>query len=198
MIENATLPNVLIVGCGALGSHAALLLRNEASLVLVDGDRVEAKNVLSQVHGKSGVGKNKAQALQGLLNFLSGVKTSATACYLTAANVTTMTRGAALVVDCTDAVEPRTLLHREAQKRGLPVLHAALAAGDQGYGQVTWDSDNYRPDANEGAAPTCRAGENLPTAALVAAYAARSAQIFLREGRRLGFAVSASGGAVVL
>lgn len=187
------LPAVTIVGCGALGSHVALLLRNEAQLTLVDGDRVEAKNVLSQNHVKSAVGRNKAQALQGMLAMLHGIKTEIVPRMLTVDNVTALLKDAALVIDCTDNVEPRTLMHREFMMRSVSVLHTALAAGEDGFGHVVWDSPSYRADANTGGAPTCHAGENLPMAALVAAYTAKAAQRQLREGIRIGYAISSTG-----
>lgn len=192
------LPRVVVVGCGALGSHVALFLRNEAHLVLVDGDKVEHKNVLSQYHTRSSVGLFKARALAAHLAFF-GVKAEAVPRMLAEANVRALLKNAALtalVVDCTDDAVARTLMHDYAED-DVPLLHAALAVGDQGYGQVTWDSPSYSPDAGVGGAPTCHAGENLPMAALVAAYAARAAQDFLRHGRRVGYAVSKAG-AVVL
>lgn len=185
------LPRVVIVGCGALGSHVALFLRNEGQLVLIDGDRVEAKNVLSQHHGKAAVGKNKAQALAGSLALGSGIKAQVVGFSLTANNVEVLLGDADLVIDCTDNAMTRHLM------RGVNVVHAALAAGEEGYGQVTWDTWGYKADANDGAKPTCHAGENLPMAALVAAYTAKAAQRFLHEGKRIGYAIS-SAGAVAL
>lgn len=187
----SALPRVVVVGCGALGSHVALLLRNEASLVLVDHDRVEAKNVLSQHHPKASIGKNKAVALAAHLMFF-GVKPAAIPNALTQVNAYAVLGDADLVVDCTDSAEARTLMHKHCQLHGYPLLHAALAAGGD-YGQVTWDTEGYRADANDGGAATCHAGEHLPHAALVAAYAARAAQAFLRDGKRVGYAVSAAG-----
>ncbi len=54
-------PKVTIVGVGALGSHAALLLRNEADLKLIDFDKVDAKNTLAQFHARQSIGRNKAE-----------------------------------------------------------------------------------------------------------------------------------------
>lgn len=187
------LPRVVIVGCGALGSHVALFLRNEGQLVLIDGDRVEAKNVLSQHHGKAHIGKNKGESLRGYLALAHGIVPAPVVIprMLTPQNVEALLGDAALVIDCTDNAMTRHLM------RGVNVIHAALAAGEEGYGQVTWDTANYHADANDGAKPTCRAGENLPMAALVAAYTAKAAQRFLHEGKRIGYAIS-SAGAVAL
>ena len=60
---------IVFCGVGAIGSTAAVLCRNlEASLVFVDFDRVESKNLLAQAYVKPSVGKNKAEALK--LQFL--------------------------------------------------------------------------------------------------------------------------------
>jgi tRNA A37 threonylcarbamoyladenosine dehydratase len=62
---------VCIIGAGALGSHLVQFLRNEkAAIKIIDFDVVEQKNVLSQFHGKPGVGKKKVAALQQTMDFL--------------------------------------------------------------------------------------------------------------------------------
>ena len=56
---------MVVVGTGALGSHAVLFLRNvDATLRLIDFDRVEQRNTASQFHAKGSVGKLKVQSLQ--------------------------------------------------------------------------------------------------------------------------------------
>lgn len=57
---------IVIVGVGALGSHLVQFIRNEqVDIRIIDFDRVEQKNVMSQFHGKPGVGKSKVAALEG-------------------------------------------------------------------------------------------------------------------------------------
>ena len=58
---------VIVVGVGALGSHVVQLLRNaDATIRVIDFDKVEQKNVASQFHGKPGAsgkaGVHRAQA----------------------------------------------------------------------------------------------------------------------------------------
>ena len=62
---------IVFCGVGALGSHAAVLCRNfGVSIALIDFDRVESKNLLSQAYVKPSIGKNKAEALKAqLFNF---------------------------------------------------------------------------------------------------------------------------------
>jgi tRNA A37 threonylcarbamoyladenosine dehydratase len=80
---------VIIVGVGALGSHLAQFLRNEANLFLIDFDRVEAKNMLSQFHGKPGGGKLKVESLKSTVQFLWGLKLDGAAVKLVDNNVDT-------------------------------------------------------------------------------------------------------------
>ena len=93
---------VCVVGVGAIGSHVVLLLRNCANVHMVDMDRVERKNVLSQFHAGNAVGKNKAVALQQLMRFLFNVKVDSVPHQLTRSNATEILGGSDLVLDCLD------------------------------------------------------------------------------------------------
>lgn len=56
----------VIVGCGGSGGWVAMLLAkspNRAQLVLVDGDRIEERNLERQLFGPHDIGKNKAMAM---------------------------------------------------------------------------------------------------------------------------------------
>lgn len=79
---------IVFCGVGALGSTSAALCCNfDATLVFIDFDRVESKNLLAQAYVKQSVGKNKAEALKlQLLNF-HGVKAESFGVRLTPQNV---------------------------------------------------------------------------------------------------------------
>lgn len=176
---------LVIVGVGALGSHLALLLRNvEASLVFVDFDRVEAKNVLSQFHTKMGLGRNKAQALQQSLKGLFGVDATAIPHRLTADNVAALLGEASLVVDCLDNAESRRIVQDFVRARGIACLHGAVAPDGQ-FGRAIWD-EQFVIDAGAAGAATCEDGEHLPFLALVAAELASASQRFLDDGQKRG------------
>lgn len=183
---------VTIVGVGALGSHLALALRNEAELRVIDFDRVEQKNVLAQFHGKPSVGKNKAEALKQSLQLLFGLKLEAVPHRLTADNARELL-GGDLVIDCLDNAASRALVQAEVRRRALPCLHGALAADGQ-FGRVAWD-ETFAIDeaATGGGVATCEGGEHLPFIGVVSAYLARAAQVFLREGRRVGYQIHPGG-----
>jgi molybdopterin/thiamine biosynthesis adenylyltransferase len=175
---------LVVAGVGAIGSHAAWLCRNlDARLALVDFDRVESKNLLSQLYVKPSIGKNKADALKlQLLNFC-GIQADAYGVRLGEDNVATLLAGADLVVDAFDNAKSRGVLSDHARKTGLPLLHAGLS-GDGTFGLVRWD-ERFTADAEDGAGQaTCEGGDHLPLIALLGATVARIAQEFLSSGAR--------------
>jgi len=184
---------IVICGVGALGSLAAIFCRNlDASLVFVDFDRVESKNLLSQAFVKQSVGKNKAEAVKLQLFNFHGVKSEAFGVRLTEGNVDTLLAGADLAVDCFDNAASRSLLCRYSASSKIPLVHAALS-GDGSFGLVRWEP-RFRVDAEdvEGQA-TCEGGEHLPLIALLAASLARSVQDFVLHAVRRDFMVSLTG-----
>jgi molybdopterin/thiamine biosynthesis adenylyltransferase len=176
---------IVFCGVGALGSTAAMLCRNlEATLVFVDFDRVESKNLLAQAFVKQSVGKNKAEALKAqLLNF-HGVKTEAAGVRVTDDNVRALCKGAGLMVDCFDNAASRAVLSTYARVQGVPLVHAAIT-GDGTFGLVRWD-ERFVPDPEDVAGQaTCEGGEHLPLIGLLGATLARTIQDFVKgRGQR--------------
>lgn len=198
---------IVIIGVGALGSHAALFLRNldfqkakegvgVYQLVLIDYDRLEQKNTLSQFHAKSGVRKNKAQSLQQTLNFLFGIQVVAIPHKLTKDNVRELLGEAVLVLDCLDNGASRRVVQSFVRELKIPCLHGALSA-DGILGRVVWDDKfNIDDESTEGAA-TCEDGEHLPFIGLVSAQLARAAQEFLQTGRQLSLLLTSKGASIM-
>lgn len=183
--------NVTVVGVGALGSNLVLFLRSmKIKLKVIDFDRVEQKNVLSQFHSKQSVGKSKVQSLNQTMNFLFGLKLDVIGHKLTDDNVSELLSGSDLVVDCLDNGESRTLVQNFVRKNSIPCLHGALAADAQ-FGRSTWD-ENFKVDFTASGTPTCETGDQLPFIGVVACYLARSVQEFVTNGRKVGFEVSPS------
>lgn len=180
---------VTIVGVGALGSHLVQFLRGvDAQLFVVDFDRVEQKNTLSQFHARNSVGKNKVQAVQQAMKFLWNTKVDGTPHKLTADNTMQVLSGSDLIIDCLDNAEARGLVQTFARTAPVPCLHGALSADGQ-MGRVVWDAD-FRIDSEGSAgAATCEDGEHLPFIGMVSTYLARSAQEFLKSGRKIGWQV---------
>lgn len=186
---------VTIVGVGALGSHVALFLRNEADLRIIDCDKVEQKNVLAQFHGRPGVGKNKTQSLYQTLQFMFGLKVYKIPHRLTSDNVEQLLGDSDLIIDCLDNAASRVLVQEYARETGTPCLHGALSA-DGVFGRVVW-SENFVIDSEgtEGAA-TCEGGEHLPFIGVASTLLARAAQRFLVDEKKVGFELH-PGGVVV-
>lgn len=183
---------LVVVGVGALGSHAVMFLRNvEADIRVIDFDRVDQRNVMSQFHGKASVGKGKVQSLQQTMNFLYGRKINTVPHKLVENNAKELLGSADLVLDCLDNGAGRRVIQGYVRANKVPCLHGALAA-DGSFGSVLWD-EHFVIDDESGTGKTCEDGEHLPFIVTVAAYLAGSAQTFLKKGRKVGFNVHPGG-----
>jgi molybdopterin-synthase adenylyltransferase len=184
---------IAFCGVGALGSTAAVLCRNlDATLRLIDFDRVESKNLLAQAFVKQSIGKNKAEALKLQLQNFFGVKAEAFGVRLAENNCDALLKDAELIVDCFDNLASRKLVSEYARKHAKPLVHAALS-GDGLYGIVRWD-EQFVPDAEdrEGQA-TCEGGDHLPLIGLLGATLARAIQDYATSGVRRDSMVSLNG-----
>lgn len=185
--------NVVVVGVGALGSHLVPLLRNlDATVKVVDFDRVETKNTMSQFHAKTSVGKSKVQALQATMQFLWGVKLQGIPHKLTTDNQEQLLGGSDLLVDCLDNGPSRRLVQDYAKRKGVPCLHGALAA-DGSFGRVVWTESFTIDEAPGVGTPTCENGEHLAFISIVASYLAQVTSSFLATGNKLGYSIHAGG-----
>lgn len=183
--------SITIVGAGALGSHVAMLLRNEnLGLRVIDFDRVEQKNIMSQFHSRMGLGKNKAKALQQTMAGLFDAHIYAVPTKLSSDNVEQLLSGADLVIDCTDNIEARTLIKNWCRDI-TPCLHGALAAGGD-FARVIW-SEHFVPDAEAEGEVTCEDGEFLPFIAVTAAWVAIVAQHYLKTDKMKSYQLTPSG-----
>jgi tRNA A37 threonylcarbamoyladenosine dehydratase len=178
---------ITIVGVGALGSHLVPLIRNsESTIKIVDFDRIEQKNILSQFHSKTSVGSLKVQGLKQLTNHLYGMKLDAISHKLISDNVEQILSGSDLIVDCLDNGEARTLVQNFVRKNHIPCLHGALAANGA-IGCIFWD-ENFTVDSEAGqGAATCEDGEHLPFISIVSSLMAKSICDFLKTGKKKGF-----------
>jgi molybdopterin/thiamine biosynthesis adenylyltransferase len=159
---------------------------------VIDFDRVERKNVLSQFHGKGSVGKSKVQAIQQSMNFMFGVKVHTVPHKLVEDNVEQLLGGADLVLDCLDNGEARAVVQSYVRETGTPCLHGALDANGT-FGQVMWDDEFHIDYETTRGGATCENGEHLPFISMVSAFLARAAQAFLTQGKQIGFLVYLDG-----
>jgi len=122
---------VLVVGCGGLGSPAALALAaaGVGTLVLVDHDAVELSNLNRQLlHGTAGLGTPKVESARRLLQRRHpGLAVETHALRLDAANGAALFRAADFAIDATDGIEAKFLLNDLAVRTGTPYSHAGIA-----------------------------------------------------------------------
>lgn len=191
--RSMTRPLVVVVGVGALGSHVVQFIRNvDANIRVIDFDRVESKNVASQFHVKASVRKLKVAALKQSMTFLWGRSIETNHHRLDEQNAWELLHEADLVIDCLDNADSRSTVQDGCMEWGIPCVHGALDAAGS-FGRVIW-SEYFTIDAegSEGAA-TCEDGEFLPFIVTTAAFIARSAQLFLGTGKRVGWSINPCG-----
>lgn len=123
--------HAVVVGCGALGSHAADLLTRAGvgRLTLVDRDFVERTNLHRQTlfdEDDVAEGLPKAAAAARHLATINPLVTlEPRAVHLDAGNIEAVAAGAGVLVDGTDNFETRFLLNDWSLKRGVPWVYAA-------------------------------------------------------------------------
>lgn len=184
---------IVFCGVGALGSNAVVLSRNlDAQLVLVDFDRVESKNCLSQAFVKQSVGKNKAEALKLQLANFWGVKAESFGVRVEETNVATLCGAADLVVDAFDNAKSRRTLSTWARSANKPLVHAAVSA-DGTFGLVRWDERFVADEEGTPGQATCEGGEHLPLISLVSSTLARAVQDFVSKGTKRDAMIALSG-----
>lgn len=184
---------VTIVGVGALGSHVIMLLRSmDIAIRVIDFDRVEQKNTLSQFHGKPHVGKLKTEAARQTMQMLWGLKISVFNAKLVENNSKELLGSSDLVVDCLDNGAARRVVQSFVRTTSTPCLHGALSANGD-FGRAVWDEDFVIDDESGSGAATCENGEHLPFIGLTASFIARSAQEFLVKSKKISFQVTPVG-----
>lgn len=178
---------VLLVGCGALGTHVAdtLVRAGVGFLRLVDRDFVELHNLQRQVlfdedDQARGVPKALAAA-EKLRRVNSTVTVEPIVDDANAGNIAALIDGVQLIIDGTDNFETRYLLNDAALRAGRPWIYGGVLAS---YGMtmtiLPGETACLRctfPDPPPpGEAPTCEtAGVLGPAVALVAAFQATEA-----------------------
>ncbi len=140
--------HVTLCGAGALGSHLAdnLARQGVGRLRVIDKDRVEERNVGTQLYGQTDVGAWKVAVLRNRLFRAAGLETEAINKELTEKNARNLLKGGGLVVDAFDNSASRRLVQEQCRSLGLVCLHIGLHAD---YAEVVWD-EHYRvpPDVS--------------------------------------------------
>ena len=137
--------HVTIAGVGALGSNLADSLSRQgfANLRLIDFDRVEPKNLGTQIYSTEDVGMLKVDAARNAIFRNVEVEPDTNSKKLTESNIKKLLRGSELVVDAFDNSEARGLLFDFCAQNEIHCLHTGLA---EGYGEVVWNDNYIVPD----------------------------------------------------
>lgn len=120
---------VAIIGIGALGTVAAELLARAGigKLILIDKDIVDISNLQRQsLFDESDIGKPKVDVARekiGKIN--SDIFIDAKATNLNSGNINEI--NADVLIDCADNIETKLLLNEYAIKKGIPLVHGAVA-----------------------------------------------------------------------
>jgi molybdopterin-synthase adenylyltransferase len=184
---------VVLVGCGALGTVLAELLvrAGVGGLRIIDRDFVEASNLQRQLlfdeeDAREGLPKAVA-AVRRLGRVNSDVRLEAANEDLTPANIGDLLEGAQLILDGTDNFETRYLINDYSVREGVPWIYCA-AVGSYGIKMpvVPGKSACLRcvyPEPPEGSQPTCETDGVLgPATAAIASLAAGDALKILGRG----------------
>lgn len=122
--------SVAVIGAGALG--CALLPRlarmRIAQLRVIDGDRVELKNLEHQpLYAEVDIGYSKVGTLRGWLQMVDpGLEIHAEDRFLDAANAKELLGGASIVADCTDDLHAKALIDRTCNELRIPLVSGAV------------------------------------------------------------------------
>ena len=170
-----------------MGSHFLLFARNiPVQFRIVDMDRVERKNTMSQFHTNMVVGKNKTMAAQQTMQGLFGIKIEAVPHRLTDDNAKQLLGGADLVVDCLDNAASRQVIQDFVRANNIPCLHGALDADGQ-FGRVVWDDAFVIDHEGQVGAATCEDGRHLPFITWASSMLATAVQLFVEKGIKVNF-----------
>ena len=127
--------SAVVIGCGALGTHALsyLVRAGVGSVKVVDRDIVEESNLQRQtLFEEEDIGRAKAKvAEQRLKEVNSEVEIKGEVVDLSYANVLSVVKGASVVLDATDNMDTRFLVNDACVKLGIPWIYAG-AVGTTG------------------------------------------------------------------
>jgi adenylyltransferase/sulfurtransferase len=129
--ETIAAADVVIVGCGALGSVSASLMARAGvgRLRIIDRDFVEASNLQRQIlFDEQDVGEMKPKALaaaEKLSKINSTIKVEALVADVNPDTIVDLVKGATLILDGTDNFETRFLINDVSVRHDIPWIYAA-------------------------------------------------------------------------
>lgn len=135
--------NICVCGAGALGSNlvSVLLRQGFNKITVIDMDRVEDKNVATQIYTLRDVGQKKAKAIQSLMHQATKKVVNCVDKQLRANNAQKLLKGHDIVVDVFDNWESRRLVNDACFCLKIPCVHAGMS--DDGFAEIKWN-DKYK------------------------------------------------------
>ncbi len=126
--------HALVVGCGGLGSPAAMFLAASGvgRITLVDPDEVDLTNLQRQIaHQSSRIGLPKVDSMAATLAAINpGVRIDAVACRADAGWLDQQVPLADVVLDCSDNFATRHAVNAACVRHGRPLVSAAAIGFD--------------------------------------------------------------------
>ena len=144
---------VFVCGCGAIGSNLIdTLVRQgvKAEISVVDFDRVEEKNLATQVWNYDEIGQLKVAAMQNRCYNINKTNIEIFDKKLDNRTIKKFLKNCKdtdLVVDCFDNSESRKLLKDYCTNNDIRCLHGGLF---EGYGEVVWNDSYIVPENAKG------------------------------------------------
>ena len=144
--------NVLIIGCGGLGSNVAVFLAASGvgNIQLVDFDMVSVSNLHRQVfYGFNDVGKPKVSCLKSYIeNITPFVKVTEHLVEITKDNISNCVINADIIVDCTDNLHIKYLINDNCVIQNKTLVYGSLHKFDGYVATFNHDLGNGIRSAN--------------------------------------------------
>ncbi|MBI5874682.1 MAG: ThiF family adenylyltransferase [Deltaproteobacteria bacterium] len=136
---------VAIVGLGGVGGIAAIQCARLGiqDMHLIDGDAFEVSNLTRQMLCSiAHIGRSKAMvAAEALKDINPKINSRVTTQYLTEENSKELLAGTDVIIDCTDNLVARIIIHRAARDLGIPSIWIAVTPPFRG-GVMTFTPDS--------------------------------------------------------
>jgi len=133
---------IAICGAGALGGNLTenLARTGLTQIKVIDGDRIEERNLSTQPYYQSDVGAYKVKILTNTLYRALGISLQSINQRLTDDTVHKFLKDSSLVIDTFDNSPSRQSVKDYCTTHQIPCLHIGLASD---YGEIIWN-DHYR------------------------------------------------------
>jgi len=130
---------ICVCGVGALGSNLVnILVRQGAeNITIIDMDRVEAKNIATQIYTSKDVGQKKVNATKSLVYQSTKKVLNVIDKEVKQNNASKLLKGFDLIVDVFDNWEGRKILKKVSDKLNIPCVHAGMS--DDGFAEIKWN-----------------------------------------------------------